>query len=137
MLYIKIKKLSNSLDKTQWKGINDFRIFITYGNQNRNTTVLWNDNNPVWNETFLFDLDKKVSKIIIKLADEDIYGKTKILKETTINAHNDKIKKFTDDIIDYEMGNIHFKKNIEIKKLKHTLENTQIKLDNINLILND
>lgn len=137
MLYIKIKKLSDSLDTKQWNGANDFRILIEYGDQKRNTTVLWDDNNPVWNESFLFNLDKKVDKIIVKLAEEDKYGKTKILMETTITAHDGKIKSNENELVKYEIGNIFFKNNIQIMKLKHKLENLNIKIDNINLILNE
>lgn len=137
MLYLKIKKLSDSLDTKQWNGANDFRILIDYGTQKRNTTVLWDDNNPVWNESFLFDLDKKVDEIIVKLAEEDKYGKTKILMESNISAHDGKIKSNENELVKYEIGNIFFKNNIQIMKLKHKLENLNIKIDNINLILNE
>ena len=137
MLYLKIKKLSDSLDTKQWNGANDFRILIDYGTQKRNTTILWDDNNPVWNESFLFDLDKKVDKIIVKLAEEDKYGKTKILMESNISVHDGKIKLNENELIKYEIGNIFFKNNIQIMKLKHKLENLSIKMDNINLILNE
>lgn len=137
MLYLKIKKLSDSLDTKQWNGANDFRILIDYGTQKRNTTVLWDDNNPVWNESFLFNLDKKVDEIIVKLAEEDKYGKTKILMESNISVHDGKIKSNENELIKYEIGNIFFKNNIKIMKLKHKLENLSIKMDNINLILNE
>jgi Ca2+-dependent lipid-binding protein len=137
MLYLKIKKLSDSLDTKQWNGANDFRVLINYGAQKRNTTVLWDDNNPVWNESFLFDLDKKVDEIIVKLAEEDKYGKTKILMESNISVHDGKIKSNENELIKYEIGNIFFKNNIQIMKLKHKLENLNIKIDNINLILNE
>jgi Ca2+-dependent lipid-binding protein len=137
MLYLKIKKLSDSLDTKQWNGANDFRILIDYGTQKRNTTVLWDDNNPVWNESFLFNLDKKVDEMIVKLAEEDKYGKTKILMESNISVHDGKIKLNENELIKYEIGNIFFKNNIQIMKLKHKLENLSIKMDNINLILNE
>lgn len=137
MLYLKIKKLSDSLDTKQWNGANDFRILIDYGTQKRNTTILWDDNNPVWNESFLFDLDKKVDEMIVKLAEEDKYGKTKILMESNISVHDGKIKLNENELIKYEIGNIFFKNNIQIMKLKHKLENLSIKMDNINLILNE
>ena len=137
MLYLKIKNLSDSLDTKQWNGANDFRILINYGDQKRNTTVLWNDDNPVWNESFLFNLDKKLDEIIVKLAEEDKYGKTKILMESNISVHDGKIKSNENELIKYEIGNIFFKNNIQIMKLKHKLENLSIKMDNINLILNE
>lgn len=137
MLYLKIKKLSDFLDTKQWNGANDFRILIEYGTQKRNTTILWDNYNPVWNESFLFDLNKNEDKIIIKLAEEDKYGKTKILMETTIIAHDGKIKSNENELVKYEIGNIFFKNNIQIMKLKHKLENLNIKIDNINLILNE
>lgn len=137
MLYLKIKKLSDMLDTKQWNGANDFRILIEYGNQKRNTTVLWDDNIPVWNESFLFDLNKKLDKIIVKLAEEDKYGKTKILMETSISVHTGKIKSLENELVKYEMGDIYFKKNTKIMKLNHKLENLNIKMDNIYLILNE
>lgn len=137
MIYIKIKKLSDAIDTKKWNGANDFRILIDYGTQKRNTTVLWDDNNPVWNESFLFDLTKKVDKIIVKLAEEDKYGKTKILMESSISVHDGKIKSNENELVKYEIGNIFFKNNIQIMKLKHKLEDLSIKMDNINLILNE
>ena len=110
MLYLKVKKLADVIDVKQWKGANDFRIIIEYGSQKRNTTVQWDNNNPVWNENFLFNLDKKNDTIVVKLAEEDVYGKTKILKETNISVYNNKIKSFSNELIQYEMGDIYFKK---------------------------
>jgi len=137
MLYLKIKKLSDDLNTKQWNGANDFRILIEYGDQKRNTSVIWDSYNPIWNESFLFDLDKKQDKMIVKLAEEDKYGKTKILKETKLSVNNCKVSSFQNEVVQYEMGDIYFKKNAQIKKLKNKIENLNIKMDNIYLILND
>lgn len=137
MLYIKIKNLSPYLEKNQWNGKNDFRIVAKYGEQQRTTNIIWNNNNPTWNETFLFDFNKNENKIIIQLIDEDVYGKPEILIESENDIYYKKIKSFDNNIIEYDMGNIFFKKNIQIKNLKYKLENSNIKLDNISLILNE
>lgn len=137
MLYIKIKKLSPHLEKNQWNGKNDFRIVAKYGEQQRTTNIIWNNNNPTWNETFLFDFNKNENKIIIQLIDEDVYGKPEILIESQNDIYYKKIKSFDNNIIEYDMGNIFFKKDIQIKNLKYKLENSNIKLDNISLILNE
>jgi hypothetical protein len=137
MLYIKIKNLSPHLEKNQWNGKNDFRILAKYGEQQRTTNIIWNNNNPTWNETFLFDFNKNENKIIIQLIDEDVYGKPEILIESQDDIYYKKIKSFDDNIIEYDMGNIFFKKDIQIKNLKYKLENSNIKLDNISLILNE
>ena len=65
MLYIKIKNLSPYLEKNQWNGKNDFRIVAKYGEQQRTTNIIWNNNNPTWNETLLFDFNKNENKIIL------------------------------------------------------------------------
>ena len=137
MLYIKIKNLSPYLEKNQWNGKNDFRIVVKYGEQQRTTNIIWNNNNPTWNETFLFDFNKNENKIIIQLIDEDVYGKPEILIESENDIYYKKIKSFDNNIIEYDMGNIFFKKDIQIKNLKYKLENSNIKLDNISLILNE
>ena len=80
---------------------------------------------------------KHIDKIIVKLAEEDKYGKTKILMESSISVHDGKIKSNENELVKYEIGNIFFKNNIQIMKLKHKLEDLSIKMDNINLILNE
>jgi len=136
MLLLKIKKLSQHLDKNWNCKKNDYSILISYGEQSRRTTVIWNNDNPTWNETFLFNYDKNISKFIIKLIDEDVYGKSEVLKEKEIEVYNKSIKTFENDFIEYEMGNIYYNKNNKIKKLKSEVEKLNIKIDNINLIVN-
>ena len=54
MLYLKIKHLSKTQENMDIFSKNDMFVEIIYGNKIRRTMTLWNNNEPVWDETFLF-----------------------------------------------------------------------------------
>ena len=81
MLFIHIIKLTKELNLFDWFSKNDLSIEIIYAGEVRTTTIKWNDNNPIWNEAFLFEINKNwthpksrqhIKSLIFSLSNTDI-----------------------------------------------------------------
>ena len=71
MLYIEIINLNSKINGDIFSKP-DFFIKIIYGEQVRVTTTKWNNNNPQWNESFLFQLQENItSQISLELYEKD------------------------------------------------------------------
>ena len=92
MIYIKIKSLNNFV-KTGWTERNDLFITIQYKTQKRQTTVKWNDANPVWNEAFVFE-EQGTDVITFKIYDSNIFDKDIVLMEESVPIFLGKIQEF-------------------------------------------
>jgi len=117
MLYLKIIGLNNNLNNGDWMSKNDLYVKIHYGTQTRRTTVLWDNNRPIWNESFLFNVSSK-EEIIFEICDEDKYSKSEILKKYKIKVGLGRIDKIKTDFLDIEMGMINYKEKAEIMNLR-------------------
>ena len=117
MLYLKILGLNNNINNGDWLSKNDLYVKIHYGIQTRRTTVLWDNNNPIWNESFLFNISSE-QEITFEICDEDKYSKSEILKKYKINTDLGEIKKIKTDFLDIEMGMINYKEKAEIINLR-------------------
>ena len=118
MLYFKIKQLSKKVSNTDWFGKNDLFVVIKYGEQVRRTTTLWNNNEPIWNEAFLFDIcDSEL--ITLTIYDEDSWSKSEELKSYKIPVKLQQIKKYETEFLTIEMGNIHYELGSKVAKLEN------------------
>ena len=122
MIYLKIKSLINNTETGDLFTKNDLFIEIEYGADCRKTTTLWNTDNPVWDEMFLFQ-KSDISKMIIKVKDEDVWSKDEELMKIAIDIHYGKVKTFKSNCIEYDMGNIFYKARVINAKHKKTIEN--------------
>ena len=131
MLYIKIKNLSISLNNSDILSKNDNFIKIIYGTDVRTTTVKWNKDNPIWDEIFLFKInfDDNVD-ILLELCEQNPFNK-KIIKRIKFKPHTENIRLFKKDIVNIEMGNIYWDKNIQIANYENKIEEVEKKLKNI------
>lgn len=121
MLYFKIKQLNKKWSNTDWSGKNDLFVVIKYGEQIRRTSTLWNNNEPVWNEAFLFDVcDSEL--ITLTIYDEDSWSKSEELKSYKIPAKLQQIKKYETEFLTIEMGNIHYELGTKVAKLENQLQ---------------
>ena len=82
-LLLKIGKLASPIKNYDWLNKNDLFVLIKYGDQVCRTTTKWNDNQPEWNESFIFH--EKNDNIEICLYDEDSWSKDEIVKHDFIN----------------------------------------------------
>ena len=117
MLYLKILDLNNNINNGDWMSKNDLYVKIQYGNQTRRTMVLWNNNNPKWNESFVFDINKE-EEIIFEICDEDVYSKSEILKKYKMKVNLGKVKKIKTDFLNIEMGIMNYEEKRELMELR-------------------
>ena len=103
-LLIKINNLVKPVSNYDWISKNDLFVLIRYGSQWRRTNVKWDDNNPEWNEKFLFDLNNEFEEIDIELYDENVWSSVKNISKTTIPVEHGEIKQVVAGVIMLEMG---------------------------------
>ena len=82
---------------------NDLFIEIEYGEDKRKTTTIWNNNKPIWNELFISK--NNISNMTLKIKD----GMFEMMKLLKFNIDKWKSKSFTNDYIQYDIGDIYFK----------------------------
>ena len=94
MLYLKIVKLNPDLqikDKDMFSK-NDMFINITYGEQERRTTIKWNNDQPEWGETFIFPINHNLETIKFELFDADNWSECEVIDQEDVDVSLDKIK---------------------------------------------
>lgn len=130
MIYLKILGLNNNINNGDWMSKNDLYVKIYYGNQIRRTNVLWDNNNPIWNESFL--LDSSLEKYIkFEICDEDVYSPDEILKTFVVNVNLGEIKYIRTDYLNIELGDIYYTKTSEITQLKNKNQQLFKKIKNL------
>ena len=140
MLYLKIVKLNPDLQikDTDMFSKNDMFINITYGEQERRTTIKWNNDQPEWGETFIFPINHNLETIKFELFDADNWSECEVIDQEEVDISLDKIKEINTRIFVIEMGNIFYdteKHAIEIEKQNQLLKKTvsQLTLNKIEL----
>ena len=131
MLYIEIININSKINCDLFSKP-DFFIKIIYGNQVRVTTTKWNNNNPEWNESFLFEInDNEIqSQISLELYEKDsIITKECLIEKNTFEIDNTKIKSYQKGIFNIKMGNIYFElvENMKQQYNKLEIENNSLK----------
>ena len=136
MFYFKVNHLNKSTKFRDWLSSNDLFVLIKYSNQTRRTTVKWNNNNPTWNESFIFnESDEKT--IVLSIYDEDAYSKSDKVQEYAVNIKNGEIKKYKTKYLEIEMGTMVPQSNLlesekkikEYEKLSNDMKNKVEKLN--------
>ena len=131
MIYLKLKSLISNQKTGDLFSKNDLFIEIEYGKDRRRTTTLWNNNTPTWNELFLFN-KTETSKIILKIKDEDVWGKDEELLKLEIDVYYGKVKSFKNEYIEYDMGDIYNKARIINAKNKKTIKQHETTIQQLN-----
>ena len=120
MLYfINIISLCESVKKSDWISKNDLFVTLEIGDEKRRTTVIWNDNNPIWNESFIFNiLDNDSNELTLTIYDEDSYSKSEKIVSEKININ-------MGDLVDEKTKHLNIKHGL--LGLKEQLENDNLK----------
>lgn len=136
-IYIKINKLTNNLKEVDWFTKNDLFIMIKYGNQERRTNVKWNNNEPEWNESFIFEEDNdnnndsnsnnKEKYIICEIYDHNMWSPSQRLGVDKFDFYLEELKTVKGKYLEITLGDIFFKKEVTLNLL--TLKNNKIKDD--------
>lgn len=136
MFYFKVNHLNKSTKFRDWLSSNDLFVLVKYGNQVRRTTVKWNNNNPVWNEVFLFDeTDEKT--VFLSIYDEDAYSKSDKIQEYGVNIKSGEIRKYKTKYLEVEMGTMVPQNDLlelekKILNYRESLDRRQEIIENLN-----
>ena len=136
MFYFKVNHLNKSTKFRDWLSSNDLFVLIKYSNQTRRTTVKWNNNNPTWNEGFLFD-ESDEKTIVLAIYDEDAYSKSEKVQEYAVNIKNGEIKKYKTKYLEIEMGTMVPQSNLlesekKIKEYEKSSNDMKSKVEKLN-----
>ena len=132
MLYLKINNLINEINHQDLFSDNDLYVTIKYGSQIARTTVIHDQQLPVWNQSFLFDIEIN-ENIKLEIYDKDSIGEDRV-KSAEIKPHLEEIVNFNTRFLNISMGDIHYSQNNKIHELKVLID--QLRNDNKNIILN-
>ena len=84
---VKVIKSAETLDNADFCSETDASVLINCDDSERITTVKENNNNPVWNEMFLFE--GRCKNITISLIDRNKWSSDKTLKKETLTISDD------------------------------------------------
>jgi Ca2+-dependent lipid-binding protein len=133
MFYFKVNHLNKSTKFRDWLSSNDLFVLLKYNKEVRRTTVKWNNNNPTWNESFIFnESDEKT--IVLSIYDEDAYSKSDKVQEYAVNIKNGEIKKYKTKYLEIEMGTMVPQSNLlesekKIKEYEKSLNDMKDKIE--------
>ena len=110
MLYtITVKDLITDIKECDWLTKNDLFVEIKFGDENRRTTVKWNNNKPDWNESFIFNIDLNINtSFFLTINDEDQYSKDEKITSEKIKINTSKIQEFKTDYLSISHGITNF-----------------------------
>ena len=145
MFILKVGKLIKDVGSHDWLRKNDLFLVIELGDQKRRTSTIWNNNEPVWDEVFLFE--KEHPEIKFSLYDEDKFGKNELIMTSKRIIKKDKNDEVNNKYKDSKVCNVKvqykfIKDNydIEIKDLNEQIDEaesmmTEIRVKNADLSL--
>jgi len=141
MFYIKVKNLGKNLRSKDLFNKNDLFIIIKFNGQERRTTTKWDKNQPVWNESFLFDVSEDLfknsdhAKLDFIIYDEDTWSSDEVVKKDSLKINkSEKIEqnKMTNICgIDIEYGFVkcvNYSKFIELNNKNNKFEQLMLEM---------
>ena len=143
---VTINRLISKISSDDWFSKNDLFVVVKYKDQRRRTSVVWDANEPVWNESFLFDINMNDDEpLLFTICDEDVYSKSEKLIEEKLYLNLNKEKQeltahlsITHGIINYDLmdRNLNLttkleEKELECSKMKTIISSLNTAMDNI------
>jgi len=126
-LFVKVKCLNKTTKFRDWLSSNDLFVLIKYGDQKRRTTVKWNQDAPIWDESFIFEITTE-KNLIFSIYDEDAWSKSDKVQEYAVPIKTGEIKKYKTKFLEVEMGDPNYQKNKAISELEK--KKLQLEKDN-------
>ena len=128
MFLISINSLSDDNKQAAFFSKN-YYIKIIYNNQIRVTTTKLKGNNPVWGESFMFNIDIETDNFIVQIIEINSTHEQVILKEYNIKVNYEAMRDCSKDILNFTMGNIYYDVNLKLKKLLYDFKNIKVLVD--------
>ena len=132
MFLISINSLSDDNKQAAFFSKN-YYIKIIYNNQIRVTTTKLKGNNPVWGESFMFNIDIETDNFIVQIIEINSTHEQVILKEYNIKVNYEAMRDCSKDILNFTMGNIYYDVNLKLKKLLYDFKNIKENLETLTI----
>jgi hypothetical protein len=126
-IYFCINKLTKNLKDVDWFTKNDLFINIKYGKDERRTNVKWNDNQPEWNESFIFEEKENINDILCEIYDHNMWSPSQILAKEKFNIVLNDLKVIKGKYLEIILGDLFYKKDATLNEL--TIKNSKLKDD--------
>ena len=126
-IYFCINKLTKNLKDVDWFTKNDLFINIKYGKDERRTNVKWNDNQPEWNESFIFEEQNNIHEILCEIYDHNMWSPSQILAKDVFKISFDELKIIKGKYLQVIVGDLFYKKDATLNEL--TINNNKLKED--------
>lgn len=104
MFYLKIKKLLNFNEKSKLFTIPNIYILAQYNGEVRRTTCIWNYYDPEINEAFIWEKNKNVNKVILKICSDNPSYKYETIYEETFEIPFSKVQNYKSSVFDIDAG---------------------------------
>ena len=131
MLYIKINDLLTEVESNDFFSKNDLYVSLRYNNIIKNSTIKFNNNKPIWNETFLFNVNPEIKDFTMELRDKNTVDSDRLIFAIIIDINYGEIRNEVAENLSFDYGNIFYYKDCKIGDLKVNIE--ELKKDNLEL----
>ena len=131
MFYIKINDLLTEVENNDFLSKNDLYVSLRYNNIIKNSTIKFNNNKPIWNETFLFNVNHEIKDFTMELRDKNTVDSDRLIFAIIIDVNYGEIRNEVAENISFDYGNIFYYKDCKIGDLKLNIE--ELKKDNLEL----
>ena len=131
MFYIKINELLKEFENNDFFSKNDLYVSLRYNNIIKNSTIKFNNNKPIWNETFLFNVNPDINDFTMELRDKNTVDSDRLIFAIIIDVNYGEIRNEVAENISFDYGNIFYYKDCKIGDLKLNIE--ELKKDNLEL----
>jgi len=131
MFYIKINELLKEFENNDFFSKNDLYVSLRYNNIIKNSTIKFNNNKPIWNETFLFNVNPEIKDFTMELRDKNTVDSDRLIFAIIIDINYGEIRNEVAENLSFDYGNIFYYKDCKIGDLKVNIE--ELKKDNLEL----
>ena len=131
MFYIKINDLLTEVESNDFFSKNDLYVSLRYNNIIKNSTIKFNNNKPIWNETFLFNVNPEIKDFTMELRDKNTVDSDRLIFAIIIDINYGEIRNEVAENLSFDYGNIFYYKDCKIGDLKLNIE--ELKKDNLEL----
>eukprot|EP00960_Hanusia_phi_P024556 723695-Hanusia_phi.AAC.2 len=84
-------------------GTSDPYAVVEYGRSKKKTRTVKKDLNPAWHETFYFDFNAKVERVMIEVYDYDLFGSHDFLGRVEVSMGDMKLEAVVEDWFDLKV----------------------------------
>ena len=126
---VTINSILSKINNSEWFSKNDLFVIVKYKDQCRRTSVIWNSNEPVWNEGFIFD-DNDQQTVSFEIYDDNEWCNPELISRFELDPGGAHIRTITQNDLTIEIGDMFNERDVLLKSLK-TSNNELINKNNL------